>query len=168
MITELAGFVIQVVGAALTAWGLLLAWERVSERISNVRNSFGDIKTGFPSWFARLRGEDRVTPGSANATAKGARPLVKVEPTGELLNQLDLDERLEELGRTSEYLDARIDNRIQDFVESTFAEMITTDRLIKLRDIRLALIGLGISFIGFVIEHGPLLQRAFCAAQQGM
>ncbi|WP_232785833.1 hypothetical protein [Mycobacteroides chelonae] len=162
---ELAGFLIQVFGALFTAVGLIVAWDRVKRRISHAYNTFS---TGLPARLAKLRGENRLTPGSANATVKGSRPLVRVEPTWGLLSQLDHDSRLEQLGRSSAYLDARIDNRIQDFIDSTFAERLRTDELVKLRDTYLALIGLGISFIGFVIEHGPLLQRVFCATQQGM
>ena len=156
---ELAGFLIQVFGALFTAVGLLVAWGRVKSRISNAYKTFS---TGLSVRLAKLHGETRLTPESANATLKGGRPLVRVEPTRELLNQLDQDARLEQLGRSSAYLDARIDNRIQDFIDSTFAERIRTDELVKLGDTYLALIGLGISFFGFVIEHGPLLQRVWC------
>ncbi|WP_234802608.1 hypothetical protein [Mycobacteroides salmoniphilum] len=162
---ELAGFLIQVFGALFTAVGLIVAWDRVKSRISNAYKTFS---TGLSVRLAKLHGENRLTPESANVTVKGGRPLIRVEPTWELLNQLDHDARLEQLGRSSAYLDARIDSRIQDFIDSTFAERIRTDELVKLGDTYLALIGLGISFIGFVIEHGPLLQQAFCAAQRGM
>lgn len=49
-------------------------------------------------------------------------------------------------------------------ISAALTKLANDENLIKVSDIRFALIGLGISFIGFVIEHGPLLQRAFCAA----
>ncbi|QCH24995.1 hypothetical protein [Mycobacteroides salmoniphilum] len=104
----------------------------------------------------------------------GHSPEITVEPDS-------LERRLKRLEEESERLRSRVKKaektvkRIDDAVsqvdsaiDTALAKLVNDDNLIKLSDIRLALVGLEISFVGFVIEHGPLLHQLFCATQQGM
>ncbi|SKS11457.1 Uncharacterised protein [Mycobacteroides abscessus subsp. bolletii] len=168
---ELAGFLIQVFGALFTAVGLLIAWERVSNRSTQWRKGIGDFINGLLMRSKKGSGDIVITPRGAVITAVGGTPEVIVEPDSpeRRLRQLeDESKSLQKRVRRTEKAVKRIDQAV-DEVDSTInaalAKLVSDDNLIKVSDIRLALIGLGISFVGFVIEHGPLLQRVFCAAQ---
>ncbi|SIL61752.1 Uncharacterised protein [Mycobacteroides abscessus subsp. abscessus] len=168
---ELAGFLIQVLGALFTAVGLLIAWERVSNRSAQWRKGIGDFINGLLVRPKKGSGDNVITPKGAVITVEGHTPEVTVEPDGpeRRLKQLeDESKRLQKRVRKTEKAVERVDQAV-DEVDSTInaalAKLVNDDNLIKASDIRLALIGLGISFVGFVIEHGPLLQRVFCAAQ---
>ncbi|WP_286142026.1 hypothetical protein [Mycobacterium sp. D16Q16] len=170
---ELAGFLIQVFGALFAAVGLMVAWNRISDRSIQWRKGIGEFLGGLLRRSKKGDGDNVITPKGAVITVVGHSPEITVEPDS-------LERRLKRLEEESERLRSRVKKaektvkRIDDAVsqvdsaiDAALAKLVNDDNLIKLSDIRLALVGLGISFVGFVIEHGPLLQRLFCATQQG-
>ncbi|SII18904.1 Uncharacterised protein [Mycobacteroides abscessus subsp. abscessus] len=167
---ELAGFLIQVFGALFTAVGLLVAWDRVSNRSMQWRKGVGAFLGGLLARSKQSNRDNVITPQGAVITAAGGTPEVIVEPDSPERQLKRLEEKLEGLrkrvGETEKNV-KRIDRAVGEVdgvISAALTKLANDENLIKVSDIRFALIGLGISFIGFVIEHGPLLQRAFCAA----
>lgn len=167
---ELAGFLIQVLGALFTALGLIVAWDRVTSRSMQWRKGVGAFLGGLLARSKQGNRNNVITPQEAVITVKGGTPEVTVEPDSPEKQLKRLEEKLEGLhkrvGKTEKNV-KRIDRAIgevDNVISAALTKLANDENLIKVSDIRIALIGLGISFIGFVIEHGPLLQRAFCAA----
>ncbi|OHU75743.1 hypothetical protein [Mycobacteroides chelonae] len=151
---EIAGFLIQIVGAVITGVGLFVAWDRASTRSNNWRNKIRDFRAGLPRRLAELRGDNVITPEPATLTLTGHTPGVSVVP-------VDPEERMTYVLKTLVQLDIRLDG-IDAVIEKEAAELSQADKLIEVRDIGWAIVGLGVSLFGFLIEHVPMLINHVC------
>ncbi|SKU62676.1 Uncharacterised protein [Mycobacteroides abscessus subsp. massiliense] len=155
MIAELAGFVIQMVGAGLTAWGLFVAWRRASGRFTQWHNRIDQFRLRLASRPTKRDGDNLVEPQAGTLELAGGVPGVIIAPA-------DPAERLEYALKVLARLDSRIDDRIQAALDAELAELGETENLVKLSDIYWALGGVVVSAGGFFIEHVPMLVKYIC------
>ncbi|WP_078344403.1 hypothetical protein [Mycobacteroides chelonae] len=145
---EIAGFGIQMVGGLITAWGLFIAWDHASSRSDQWRNGFRDKLVELAARLSKIRSDDKnIEPKQAEPKITGGTPLVIIRP-------VDPELRLTRIEKVLEILNDRISAAIKEADEA--------DRLIKVRDIRWAIVGLGISLFGSFVEHLPKLLSTFC------
>ncbi|BAX98801.1 hypothetical protein MSTE_03500 [Mycobacteroides stephanolepidis] len=151
---ELAGFLVQIVGAVITGVGLFVAWDRASIRSNNWRDKIKDFRAGLLGRLAGLRGDNVITPKPGALTVTGHTPGVINAP-------VDPKERIDYILKMLSQLDIRIDG-INSAIETEVAELSQAEKLVEVRDIGWAIVGLGVSLFGFLIEHVPMLINHFC------
>ncbi|MBF9326059.1 hypothetical protein [Mycobacteroides chelonae] len=151
---ELAGFLIQIVGAVITGLGLFVAWDRASIRSNEWRNKISEFRAGLSERLARPRGDNVITPKPGTLTLTGHTPGVINAP-------VDPEERMNYVLKALAQFDIRLDG-IDAVIEKEVTELSQAEKLIEVRDIGWAIIGLGVSLFGFIIEHVPMLIDHFC------
>lgn len=157
---ELAGFLIQMIGAITTGVGLFIAWDRASGRFERWRKRMRESIAGLPARLAERRGDNVITPEPGRIEVVMGKPGVSM--TGTVKAPGTAEERLTSVEAAIAEMNVRIDARIKAAIDDELTEVDEADKLFAARDISCAILGLVISAIGFVIEHGPLLQRLWC------
>lgn len=162
---NLAGDVLQLVGALITAYGLFYAWERLTGRIAKWRQRFG---AALAAARAKLTGrsEHRIVRANDMAIGWDRAAALKLEHTVDTTAPLEdqvarlvvvtqrLREELEQTEQQVSELQDRPGLTIDD-VNAAIAEALSgieaTQTPNAVRDLRWALFGLGVTALGIVI-----------------
>jgi len=150
---QIAGSVLQLLGAAVTALGLLYAWNRASGR-------FDEWRQDVTSKLAAVR--SRVT-GRYNAEfSLAVPPTIRVEgkvlpPPGSTPEDrlLRVEQELAELpGRVNKDIEA-----VEAAIDEKLAEFDSAGKGFAVKDIYWALGGIGIGMVGTLVSLIPQLSR---------
>jgi hypothetical protein len=143
---QVAGTVLQIIGAAVTALGLLYAWDRASGRFDQWRDSVTSKLAGLR---AQVTGRHK---GSASVViAPEAKAAGKVLPSPDWT----LEDRLQRVEQTLAELPGRTKKEIgavEAAIDEKLAELDATGKGFAVKDIYWALGGIGIGMLGTVLS----------------
>ena len=149
----IAGTALQLLGTAVTALGLLYAWNRASGRFDQWRQNVRSTLAALP---AQVTGRKKaksviIVAPTMRATAVMLPPTVGTPESRLLRVEQDLAELPGQTKKQIEAIEAAIDEKL--------AEFDATGKGFAVRDIYWALGGIGLQVVGYVLSLSDLLVR---------
>lgn len=143
--------ILQLFGAAVTAAGLLYAWNRASGKFDEWRN---DVRARLAERRARIARERAPYEASVNLTVT---PSLSVTASVNLAQTGTVEERLHRAENALATLPGQVDKTIEAALDAKLAELDAMRKAFDVQDIYVALAGIAMTALGVLLGIIDLL-----------